>query len=33
MEGYEPTSDALDSLKTALNAHLNKSSLHIPTLT
>jgi predicted Zn-dependent protease len=33
MEGYEPTSDALDSLKTALNAHLSKSSLHIPTPT
>lgn len=33
MEGYEPTSEALDSLKTALNAHLSKSSIHIPTPT
>jgi hypothetical protein len=27
MEGYEPTSAALDSLKTSLNTHLDKSSL------
>jgi len=33
MEGYEPTSEALDSLKTALNRHLNKSSIHIPSPT
>jgi len=27
MEGYEPTPAALDSLKTSLNTHLNKSSI------
>lgn len=30
MEGYEPTSEALDNLKSALNNHLNKSTIHIP---
>jgi hypothetical protein len=29
MEGYKPTSDALDSLKTSLNAHLSKSSIKV----
>jgi hypothetical protein len=29
MEGYEPTSEALDSLKTALDTHLSKSAIRI----
>ena len=29
MKGYEPTSRALDSLQTALDRHLTKSTLHI----
>jgi len=33
MEGYKPTSEALDSLKTALNRHLSKSTIHIPSPT
>ncbi|MFB6272650.1 MAG: hypothetical protein ABEL51_07125 [Salinibacter sp.] len=33
MKGYKPTPDALDSLKTALNRHLSKSSIHIPSPT
>jgi hypothetical protein len=33
MEGYEPTADALDSLRTTLKTHLNKSSIQIPTPT
>jgi hypothetical protein len=33
MEGYEPTGAGLDSLKTALNTHLSKSSVHIPSPT
>ena len=33
MEGYKPTGAALDSLKTSLNRHVNKSSIHIPSPT
>lgn len=33
MEGYEPTEEALDSLKTSLEAHVKKSSIHLPTPT
>ena len=33
MKGYKPTSEALDSLKTALDKHLSKSSIHIPSPT
>lgn len=29
MEGYEPTADALDSLKTSLDTHLSKSSIQV----
>lgn len=30
MKGYEPTGDALDSLKTSLETHLSKSTIRIP---
>jgi hypothetical protein len=33
MKGYEPTADALDSLRTTLKTHLNKSSIQISTPT
>lgn len=33
MEGYEPTSEALDNLRTTLDTYLNKSSIQIPTPT
>ena len=33
MSGYEPTDAAFDSLKTSLNTHLSKSSIHIPSPT
>lgn len=33
MDGYEPAGAALDSLKTALNRHLSKSTIHIPSPT
>lgn len=29
MKGYEPTAEALDSLQTTLETHLNKSTIHI----
>jgi len=33
MESYEPTDAAFDSLKTVLNTHLDKSSIHFPSPT